>query len=135
MSVLSDTKTRYAAGVRTRVINGASYDNPPPANTEQYNRADNLIASRSSGQVAGGEWRARRWRLVKRERNQMSPAPACISIPSVAGQRAARGPVSIITTHLVEHLECYYEVELQTKVHSKVRNHGEGLLLPGPSPG
>ena len=57
----------------------------------------------------------------------MSPAPACISIPSVAGQWAARGPVSIITTHLVEHLECYYEVELQTKVHSKVRNHGEGL--------
>ena len=25
-------------------------------------------------------------------------------------QWAARGPVSIITTHLVEHLECYYEV-------------------------
>ena len=62
---------------------------PPPANTEQYNRGDNLIASRSSGQVAGGgEWRARRWRLVKMERNQMSPAPACISIPSVAGHWA-----------------------------------------------
>ena len=43
-------------------------------------------------------------------------------------QWAARGPVSIITTHLVEHLECYYEVELQTKVHTKFRNHGEGLF-------
>ena len=47
-------------------------------------------------------------------------------------QWAARGPVSIITTHLVEHLECYYEVELQTKVHTKVRNHGEGLLRHSP---
>ena len=59
---------------------------------------------------------------VKMERNQMRPALACISIPSVAGQWAALGPVSIITTHLVEHLECYYEVELQTKVHTNVRN-------------
>ena len=99
---------------------------PPPANTEEYNRGDHLIASRSSSQVAGGSGELESKKMetgeVKMERNQMRPAPACISIPSVAGQWAARGPVSIITTHLVEHLECYYEVELQTKVHAKVRN-------------